>query len=495
MTTFRYLPTLLAALFATLLIQPICATESIPGLIRVNSTIQRYNASQPWERNTPSSRRGLGAVLSGNRILTTAEMAADTTYIELESADGTHTAPAVVQAIDYEANLAVLTPEGDEAPDWIKSLGTLGVNGPINIGDSVNIWQLEDNGSSIRTAGSVRSVDLLSTFVGGNFFLAYEVKASMQSATSSYTLPVTRNGKLTGILTSYDSKDQICDVVAPEIIKQFLSDLADGNYEGFPSLGVSTALTEDPQFRAWLGLTEEQGGVYINRVQPDSAAEKAGLQEGDVILKIDGYQIDRRGYYEDKRYERLFWPHLVRGIKSVGDTLEITILRDRKEQSLTTTMQRAPAPLIPSHIHDRPPAYLIKGGLVFQELSRSYLTAFGKNWDTRGPLNLLDALRNPEDYEEGRKRLVFLSRVVATHATVGYDRISNRIVEEVNGQPIENMASLVKAFETPIDGLHQINIDDVPYVLYLDPRISDGVDLEFKQRGLPELQRIPEDQL
>jgi len=490
MISFRLtLATLASAIL--LFIPHATGKESIPGLIRVNSTIQTYNASQPWERNTPGSRRGLGAVMKDQQILTTAEMAANTTYIELESADGSRTTPAKVVAIDYEANLAVLTPEAEGGSDWIKELGTLELNGPVKIGDEVDVWQLEDNGTSLRTEGTVRSVDLLSTFIAGHYFLAYEVKGSMQSASSSYTLPVTRDGKLLGILTSYNSKDQMSDVVAPEIIRSFLEDLADGSYEGFPSLGVSTSLTEDPQFRAWLGLTDTQGGIYLNRVGPGSAAEKAGLQEGDVILKIDGHSIDRRGYYEDELYERLFWSHLVRGMKSVGESLELIILRDQKEQPITATLQRPPKPLIPSHIHDLPPPYLVKGGLVFQELSRSYLSAFGKGWDTRGPLNLLDALRNPKDYEENRNRLVFLSRVVATHATVGYDRINNQIVSEVNGHPVKDMASLAEAFKTPVDGLHQIKIDEVPYVLYLDPQLADQVDEAFKQNGLPQLQRLP----
>ena len=467
------------------------AEDEGPGLVRINSTIQNYSASQPWERTPPKSRRGLGAVIPGHRVLTTAEMAADTTYVELESADGTRTTPAQVVALDYETNLAVLQPS-EPVPSWIKELGTLETNGPVKIGDEVDIWQLENNGTALKTIGLVRSVDLLSTFTSGHYFLAYEVKASMQSASSSFTLPVTRDGKLLGILTSYDSKDQISDVVAPEIIHRFLEDLEDDTYTGFPSLGIGTGLTEDPQFRAWLGLSDEQGGIFLTRILPDSAADKAGLKEGDVILEVDGHPIDRRGYYEDERYGRLFWSHLIRGSKKVGEDVNLTILREHEKSKITATLTRPTAPLIPDHIHDAPPSYLVKGGLVFQELSRPYLQAFGKNWDTRGPLNLLDALRNPEDYEEGRDRLVFLSRVVATRATVGYDRIANRIVSEVNGKPIKDMSSLVEAFETPIDGLHEIKIDDIPYVLYLDPRLSDGVDAMLRQSGLNELSRVPE---
>jgi hypothetical protein len=361
----------------------------------------------------------------------------------------------------------------------------------VGIGAEVDIWQLEDNGDAVRTVGTVRSVDLLSTFASGHYFLSYEVKASMQSATSSYTLPITLNGNLLGILTSYNSKDQISDVVAPEIVKIFLDDVKDGNYEGFPSLGIATVLTEDPNFRKWLGLKDEQGGLYVSRVLPGSGADESGLKKGDVILTVDGHPIDRRGYYKDKSYGRLFWSHLVRGSRKVGERLSLVILREGKEQTLEAVLRRPPPKLIPSHMYDKAPPFLIKGGLVFQELTRSYLEAFGKEWQSRAPLNLLDALNNPEDYEEGRDRLVFLSRVIRTPATIGYDRVANLIVTEANGQKITDMNSLVTALKDPKDGLHSIRIDDIPYVLYLDPQLSDSVDKTLLERGLPSLQRLP----
>ena len=460
------------------------------GLIRINSTIQTFNPAQPWERTTPRRRRGLGAVLPDQRILTTAEMIADANYIELESADGTRTTPAKLLAIDYEANLALVTPAGGANSGWVTDIEPLHTNGPVKIGDQVQIWQLEDNGTAMRTSGLVRSVDLLSTFIPGNFFLSYEVKASMQSASSSYTLPVTLGDKLLGILTSYNSKDQISDVIAPEIISLFLEDVAEGDYTGFPSLGVSTVLTEDPQFRKFLGLTDAQGGLYLSRVLPGSAADLAGFEKDDVILAIDGNTIDRRGYYEDPQYGRLFWSNLIRGKKKVGEVIELAILRKGEPLTLKATLRRPVNRLIPNHIHDQPPAYLIKGGLVFQELSKAYLAAFGKDWETRAPLNLLDALRNPEDYEKDRNRLVFLSRVIATPATIGYDAVSSRIITEVNGHPIKDIATLAEAFKHPKDDLHTIRIDDVPYVLYLEADLADFVDKKLLESGLPELQRL-----
>ena len=92
------------------------------SLVRINSTIQVWSASQPWDKSAPKKRRALGALLSGNRVLTTAEMAADATYIELENADNTRIIPAKVTAIDYEANLALLEPDNGDIDSFFEDL-------------------------------------------------------------------------------------------------------------------------------------------------------------------------------------------------------------------------------------------------------------------------------------------------------------------------------------------------------------------------------------
>lgn len=478
----------LLAVLALLIAQPVFAN---PGnsLVRVNSTIQTYNAAQPWEKNPPLTRRGLGALLSGNRILTTAAMAADSIYIELQSADSTLTVPAKVTAIDYDANLALLTP--DAAPGFLSTLTPVEFSAPIKAGDSLSFFQLEDNGESLETQGTIRSMELLSTFVSSRYFLGYVAKASMQTSGNSFTLPAFHNGKLAGVLTSYDAKDQLCDVISIDIVSAFLEDAKDGSYEGFPSLGIGTNTTEDPHFRAWLKLPENSGGLYVTRVLPGGSGETVGLKEGDVITKVSGFEIDRRGYFKHPDYGVLYWPHLIRGATKMGENTKIEILRDGKMQTIETSLKAAPDPLIPTHLYDQAPPFVIKGGLVFQELSRAYLEAFGKDWAKRAPLNLLDVLSNPEDYEEGRRRVVILTRVVATEATIGYDRLNSQIVKSVNGKPIAGLPELAAALEAaPEDGIHTIVTDEEPYQIFLDDSISDTVDADFIKRGLPTLSRL-----
>lgn len=469
------------------------ASDVAQSVIRVATTSQGYNHSQPWDKAAPSKKRALAAVLDSNQVLTTAEMVTNANFIQLESPNGEHQIPAKVIAVDYEVNLALLAPKEESGLDIIKGFKGLSLADPAHLGDTVEVVQIEDNGMPIITEGRVQSVDVVASFVSGHYFLNYEIKASMQSAANSYTVPVMKNDKLLGLLTSYSSKDQLIDVIAPEIISAFLKDARDGEYLGFPSLGIATSRTTDVHFRDWLKLSSDQGGLYVQRVKRNSSAEKAGIKAGDVLISINQKPLDRRGYYQANGYGQLHWSHLIRGSQAVGNQIKLSLLRDGETVEVTATLERSPDGMIPTHMYGKAPRYLVKGGLIFQELNKSYLKAFGDDWLTRAPLNLIDAINHPEDYDEKRNRLVFISASIPTPATLGYENIRSVIVEEVNGQVIKDIPSLIAAFSNvPENGIHTLKLDNQPETIYLDAKASDKVDRELLMRGLPSLSRQEE---
>jgi PDZ domain len=86
----------------------------------------------------------------------------------------------------------------------------------------------------------------------------------------------------------------------------------DPGYGGYPSFGgyginnrlpyAAAAVSSPPTQRRLLGIDEEPviiaGGVKamkVGKVYPGTAAEKAGLQAGDVIRSVNGYQTEQRG--------------------------------------------------------------------------------------------------------------------------------------------------------------------------------------------------------
>jgi len=117
------------------------------------------------------------------------------------------------------------------------------------------------------------------------------------------------------------------------------------------------------------------------------------------------------------------------------------------------------------------------------------LEAFGENWETRAPLEFLDALENPEKYEDKVDRIIFLSRSIPTPATVGYESVRNLVVRKVNGKEIQNMRGLIDAFKGNLGERHTIEFAEDQFKLYLDEATSAAVDAQLLQHGISRLSR------
>jgi len=82
---------------------------------------------------------------------------------------------------------------------------------------------------------------------------------------------------------------------------------------------------------AMLGVTTEktEQGVKIQDITNESAAEKAGLKEGDVITKIDDKKIE-----DPDDLSTTIKKH------KPGDKVSVTYLRDKKEQKVTAELTK-----------------------------------------------------------------------------------------------------------------------------------------------------------
>jgi S1-C subfamily serine protease len=442
------------------------------AIVRVNATYQTYNPFLPWQKEQPGGRRGLGVVMPGNRILVTGQMAADATYIELELPESEAKIPAKVVGIDYEANLALLAPaaDADRAAEFFSGLKPMELDARMGVGETLSIWQSGRVGDLIVTPLRVSKIMTAPYVVEGSTYLVYEGQGILRSEGNSFTLPVVRGGKLVGLLLRYDQKNQVTTVLPAPIIEHFLKDMADGNVEGFPSFGVQLQPTMDSQFREYLGLKPDQGGMYVNGVVKGNSADLADIKKGDIILSINGFKIDSRGDYNDPDFGRLSLGHIVRGRAFIGDTMKVVLLRDGKELTVEgkLTRKQPKDQLVWPYLFDRGPNYLVQGGLVFQELTKPYLAAFGGNENPMA--NRLSYLAEHAEDEEGetRKKIVFLSAVLPTPSAQGYDRLSGIIITKINGKPILQLADAAEAFKTPKNGTHVIELNDFPKVLHLD---------------------------
>ena len=450
--------------------EPVIQSRS---LLKINATSQGYNLHIPWQKESPQAKRGLGVVISENRVLVTAQMVADATYIELELPESGKRLPAKVLALDYEANVALLgsATSGAKNTDFFADLQPMTLDISARIGDSLSIWQTGRVGDLIVTPLRISKVLTQRYVVDGASFLVYEAQGIIRSEANSFTLPVVKGGKLAGLLLTYDSKNQVATVLPAPIIEHFLRDTADGKYEGFPSLGVEFQQTLDEQFREYLSIADRKGGVFVSGVMKGATADKIGVKKGDIVLSINGNSIDSRSDYQDPQFGALSASHLVRGRAFVGDKVEIQVLRDGKEMTLSGNLVRKEPSgfLVTPYIFDRGPNYVMMSGLLFQELSKPYLDSFGNEQRSGAILRLARIAEQPEEFEkQGRRKLVFLSAVLPTPSVQGYERLGGQVVNKVNGRTINDLRDLDEAFKTPKDGIHLIELDDFPNLIHLD---------------------------
>lgn len=465
------------------------AIERYP-LVRVNVTAQAFNFTQPWRKNAPTIREGLGVVLPDGHILVTAELVANHTYVELEQPETSLKATAEVAIVDYDANLALLTAP---AAEFLQGIAGAQLDESATIGDRVDILQLESNGKSVRTAATITTIEVGPYPVDENAFLVFRLSLPLQSRGNSFTLPAFRHGKLVGLLMRYDPRTQTADIIPALVISQFLQGAAKSPYLGFSRIGVTFSDTRDPQLRRFIKLPDGVGGAYVTRVLPDSPAHAAGLKHGDVLLSVDGHAIDQDGNYEDSRFGKISLAHYVSTVLHPGQKVPLTVWRDGAEVKLTAEVApRDRSRMISQpYIFDEAPEYIIAGGLVFSELSRQFLREWGPNWPREAPLKLVYLDRYQNELPTDRGKIVFISSVLPGAETIGYEDLSGEIVESVNGKPIRSLHDVADALNQPAGRFHRIKLTEDPGLVILDAEGSKAAEERIQQEyGLPALRHL-----
>ncbi len=479
------------ALNKPVVVAPSTSTElSASSFVRVNSTNQRYNLTRPWVKRDAYSRRGIGTVITGGDVLVTAELVTDHTYVELERASDSAKTPAEVRLVDYEANLALLRPVD---PGFLSESNPVDLAPPLTVGDELVIAQLERNGAVAVTGGRLTTVTVSNYPVDGIFLLSYAVSAPLQYRDNSFTVPIFHGKDLAGLLMRYDSRSQTATVLPSPLIRTFLERAATSPYQSFPRAGLAFASTRDPQFRRFLGMEETDAGIYVSELLHGSASDESGLQKGDVVLAVDGYDLDDDGNYDDDDFGKISFGHLISNAEPGRTSLPLTILRDSQRTEITLPLKpRDPATVISeAFTADEAPPYLVLGGVVFQELSRPYLEEWGSEWRSNAPQRLvyLDAFQNELPADRGK--IVFVSQVLPSDATLGYEDLGSIVVDKVNGQEIKSLADVAAALEQPSEGFHKIEFDSDPGVIFLDPEQIDEQAERLQQAyGLPQLRNL-----
>ena len=137
------------------------------------------------------------------------------------------------------------------------------------------------------------------------------------------------NAKSSGTTSTGATIEGLAFAVPIDTAKPIIRDLMDyGFVTGRPQLGVST--TDSSFNTGWFSYVSYP---VVKSIIPGSAAEKAGVQVNDIIISIDGHDINSSSELRAT----------VNGYK-IGDVITLTVMRGNETIDLTVTLLERTAP-------------------------------------------------------------------------------------------------------------------------------------------------------
>jgi len=303
-------------------------TQGYPSLFS-NDFFSRFFGdimpSQPRERVQNSL--GSGVVVRPNGIIVTNSHVIHGAQQIVVALPDKRELEAEVVVDDERADLAVLRVKTDEPLPYLEFADSdrvevgdiiLAIGNPFGVGQTVT--------SGIISATARTHVDESKY----QFFL--QTDAAINPGNSGGAM-VDITGHLLGINTAIYSRDGgsqgIGFAIPANMVKSVVaSALANGKVVR-PWLGVSVQdVTSD--LAESLGLDRPMG-VIVNKVHPASSFRKAGVKPGDLILSVDGHEVDDEG--------ALMFRFATR---PVGKDAMVDILRNGKRRTVDIALIAAP---------------------------------------------------------------------------------------------------------------------------------------------------------
>jgi serine protease Do len=140
---------------------------------------------------------------------------------------------------------------------------------------------------------------------------------------------VNSSAQVIGINTAIAQNGQNIGFSLPvNLLKESLNNFNQHGQFYRPYLGVSYEMLD----KNTADLNELVQGAYIQSVVPSSPADKAGIQQGDVVTKFDGKTVELNG----GELSALI------AVKKVGDSVGIVVWRNNKNINLEATLVSVP---------------------------------------------------------------------------------------------------------------------------------------------------------
>ncbi len=417
------------------------AQDSIKdAIVKIYTMKSEPSYSNPWMMLPPKNISGSGCIISGQRILTNAHVVADHTTIQVRRYGESKKYNARVLSISHESDLALLTVDDKEffSDDVSLEIGEL-----PGTREEVTVYGFPVGGDTLSiTTGILSRLEHHMYVHSSRYLLAGQIDAAINPGNSGG--PVIVNNQLIGIVMQiYNPGDSVNTgyMIPAPVINHFLKDIEDGNYDGFPDIGLVAQKMENPDMKRKYGLSEGQNGLVVNHVIWGSSAENK-IRKDDILLSIDGHPIADDGTVEFRPKERTVYKHFIE-MHQLGEKVDLDISRNGAIEKITLVLNQSQKDflLIPSEQYDQKPRYFIFGGIVFSPLTKNFT-----NEKKPAPEDLVAELENWPTPE--KREVVIAIQTLAADINRGYQDLDSWIVTEVNGIKLKDFDELFRLVKT-----------------------------------------------
>lgn len=225
----------------------------------------------------------------------------------------------------------------------VTLVANIGSSEKMKIGDSIFTvgspmgYDYRGSVTSGILSGKDRMVSVSVSNTSSNDWImrVLQIDASINPGNSGGPL-LNVNGEVIGVCSMKLVDDEIEGMgfaIPIEYAMNHVESLENGKTIEWPMLGISMANVTDTAllYRNNIKINKDiKEGVVVIDAVGDSGAAKAGLKKGDIITKIDNNKVKDSAYLRYELYQH-----------QAGDTIEITYIRDGKEQNTKVTLSKS----------------------------------------------------------------------------------------------------------------------------------------------------------